>query len=89
MLPNAATASNSSLSNSKAMSQSVCMINQKNSVFDRLTDSRAYTGTHKERFDAHGNGLGLAGRDHIAKGTGTTTTYRGGPVSSLAQILRS
>lgn len=27
-----------------------------------------YTGSHKHRFDEDGNGLGLAGRDSIAKG---------------------
>lgn len=29
----------------------------------RLTDTKLYTGTHKERFDSEGHGLGLAGRD--------------------------
>ncbi|ORZ33943.1 hypothetical protein BCR44DRAFT_398630 [Catenaria anguillulae PL171] len=32
------------------------------SVFDRLTNPRGYTGTHKERFDADGRGKGKAGR---------------------------
>ena len=34
----------------------------------RLTDTGSYTGTHKHRFDKHGKGKGLAGRDSIAKG---------------------
>ncbi|KAI9187572.1 hypothetical protein H9P43_001961 [Blastocladiella emersonii ATCC 22665] len=32
------------------------------SVFDRLTNPKGYTGTHKERFDEEGKGRGLAGR---------------------------
>jgi hypothetical protein len=34
----------------------------KPSVFDKLTDSSQYTGTHKHRFDDHGHGKGIAGR---------------------------
>ena len=37
-------------------------------IFDRLTDSSQYTGTHKHRFDASGRGRGLDGRDRISKG---------------------
>ena len=59
---------------------------QKASVFDRLTDTSNYTGTHKERFDKNGNGLGLAGRDPTIK---SVTSYRGGQVTSLAKILRN
>mmetsp|Transcript_23565 Transcript_23565/g.82054 ORF Transcript_23565/g.82054 Transcript_23565/m.82054 type:complete len:721 (-) Transcript_23565:114-2276(-) len=33
------------------------------SVFERLTDHKAYTGTHKHRFDADGRGRGMYGRD--------------------------
>jgi len=40
------------------------------SVFDRLTDSKKYTGAHKHRFDDSGKGRGKAGRDVIAKGSG-------------------
>lgn len=58
-------------------------------IFDRLTDTSKYTGTHKERFDQNGRGLGLAGRDSVAKGSGTFTQYRGGDVKNLAQILRN
>ncbi len=32
------------------------------SIFDRLTDSSQYTGTHKHRFDETGKGRGKAGR---------------------------
>jgi len=38
------------------------------SVFDRLTDSKKYTGAHKHRFDESGKGRGKDGRDVIAKG---------------------
>lgn len=33
------------------------------SVFDRLTDHRGFTGTHKHRFDGEGRGVGLRGRE--------------------------
>lgn len=33
------------------------------SVFERLTDHKAYTGTHKHRFDGDGRGRGMYGRD--------------------------
>ncbi|KAJ3192112.1 hypothetical protein HK101_007038 [Irineochytrium annulatum] len=59
----------------------------KGSVFDRLTDSNGYTGSHKHRFTAGGVGRGLAGRDSIPKnGVGV---YRGGDVKELSQILRN
>ncbi len=32
-------------------------------VFDKLTDTRNYTGSHKQRFDEHGRGLGKEGRE--------------------------
>ncbi|KAJ3339789.1 Tubulin polymerization-promoting protein member 3 [Gonapodya sp. JEL0774] len=56
-------------------------------VFDRLTNSNAYTGTHKERFNADGTGRGMGGRDSIAKGAGTQSVYRGGDVKDLSQIV--
>ncbi|KAJ3039857.1 hypothetical protein HK097_002729 [Rhizophlyctis rosea] len=58
------------------------------SVFNRLTDSSGYTGTHKQRFNADGSGKGLAGRDSPAKGA-APGQYRGGDVKDLSQILRS
>jgi hypothetical protein len=63
--------------------------NGSGSVFDRLTDSSGYTGSHKHRFDGQGNGRGMDGRDAIAKGSGTKGVYRGGNVDSLSQILRT
>ena len=54
------------------------------SIFDKLTDSNLYTGAHKARFDAGGNGRGMAGRD-AASGI----EYGGGRVSSLSQITRT
>lgn len=35
-----------------------------------MTDTSAYTGTHKLRFDEEGKGKGLEGRDSIPKGKG-------------------
>ena len=40
------------------------------SVFDRLTNSSAYTGTHQHRFDCDGQGRGMLGRDTGATGQG-------------------
>jgi len=54
-----------------------------------LTDSSGYTGTHKNRFDEQGKGLGLGGRDPASKGLGSQQIYRGGNVNSLSQILRN
>lgn len=43
------------------------------SIFDRLTDTSQYTGTHKHRFDDEGRGRGLDGRDITSKGSGTSS----------------
>ena len=41
-------------------------------VVSRLTDTKGYTGSHKERFDDSGKGKGIVGREnrceHAAKG---------------------
>ena len=58
------------------------------SVFDRLTNVNGYTGAHKHRFDANGNGRGLSGRDAPSLG-GNPGPYRGGDVKDLSQILRN
>ncbi|KAJ3185965.1 hypothetical protein HDU85_000879 [Gaertneriomyces sp. JEL0708] len=58
------------------------------SVFDRLTDSSGYTGSHKERFNSDGTGRGISGRDSPSK-SGAAGKYRGGDVKDLSQILRS
>ncbi|KAJ3260982.1 hypothetical protein HK103_006937 [Boothiomyces macroporosus] len=64
-------------------------LNEKSNVYDRLTDSKGYTGSHKHRFDEHGVGKGLSGRDSTPKGSGSHGVYRGGNVNSLSQILRN
>jgi hypothetical protein len=57
-------------------------------IFDRLTDASQYTGSHKNRFDETGRGLGAAGRDTGGKGGGAAgVPYRGGPVHDLSQLL--
>jgi hypothetical protein len=38
-------------------------------VFDRLTSTASYTGSHKERFGEDGQGLGRAGRTEAAAST--------------------
>ena len=30
-------------------------------IFEKLTDTAKYTGTHRHRFDDEGNGMGLEG----------------------------
>ena len=56
-------------------------------VFQRLLSPATFTGTHRARFDKQGHGRGAAGRDSVAKGTGSVAlTYRGGPNASLASI---
>eukprot|EP01135_Chromosphaera_perkinsii_P002247 Nk52_evm33s221 gene=Nk52_evmTU33s221 len=42
----------------------------KETVYDRLTSVKTFTGSHKHRFDEEGKGLGLSGRDSIPKGRG-------------------
>jgi hypothetical protein len=58
-------------------------------IYDWLTDTGSYTGTHKHRFDGRGRGRGLLGRDSVAKGQGCSNLYTGGPVQDIAQIMRS
>jgi len=36
------------------------------SIFDKLTDTKLYTGCHKYRFDGKGRGRGICGRDSFA-----------------------
>lgn len=61
------------------------MVDGVGSVYDRLTDIRGFTGTHRHRFGADGRGLGLAGRDnsldyaHLVSQV-TTDTDKGYPV---------
>ncbi|KAJ3162739.1 hypothetical protein HDU86_003712 [Geranomyces michiganensis] len=43
-------------------------------VTARLTDTRAYTGTHKQRFDEEGHGRGMAGRKDLVEYDGSTTS---------------
>lgn len=61
----------------------------KSSIVDRLTDTKLYTGAHKQRFDEDGRGRGLEGRDSVSKGAGGHGVYHGGAVSDLSQITRS
>jgi hypothetical protein len=45
-------------------------------VFNRLADPARFTGHHKHRFDEENRGRGLAGRDSVVKGGGTTIDPR-------------
>jgi hypothetical protein len=62
----------------------------RSSIFHKLTDPAHYTGAHRHRFDQEGHGRGLAGRERIAKGTGSSgvAPYTGGAVHDLSQIVR-
>ena len=40
-------------------------------IFEKLTNHERYTGTHRHRFDEEGRGMGIEGRDRVAKGHGT------------------
>lgn len=44
------------------------------SIVNRLTDTKLYTGAHKHRFDDDGKGRGLAGRANIVEFKGNTNT---------------
>lgn len=46
----------------------------------------ATAGSHKHRFDAEGNGRGLAGRDRVSKGHGHIP---GAGTSDLSQFTRT
>ena len=55
----------------------VCLQEMKvDAVTARLTDTRGYTGTHKERFDTSGKGKGIAGRKDLLDDAGYVTGYK-------------
>ena len=65
----------------------------KGTIFERLTDSKLYTGHHKHRFDPEtGEGLGLDGRESLSKGTGSILHVAvrpdGDKVTNIAQLFR-
>jgi hypothetical protein len=65
----------------------------KGTIFERLTDSKLYTGHHKHRFDQEtGEGLGLDGRESLSKGTGSISHVEirpdGDKVTHIAQLFR-
>jgi len=63
---------------------------KKPAIFDRLTDTRLYTGSHKNRFDEDGNGRGMEGRDIGAKGSGHIASHTMGKHEvQLQSILRT
>lgn len=89
-LPKKSISKNSTTGSSPSISGSNSSLNGKNgnSVFDRLTDVKGYTGHHKHRFNADGSGRGISGRDSVPKGA-NPGKYRGGDVKDLSQILRT
>ncbi|KAH9498372.1 Tubulin polymerization-promoting protein member 3 [Bulinus truncatus] len=45
-------------------------------VTARLTDTKGYTGSHKERFDESGKGKGIAGRKNLVDDSGYVSGYK-------------
>lgn len=43
---------------------------------DRMTDTKLYSGSHKERFDDEGKGKGIDGRKYVADTDGYVTGYK-------------
>lgn len=43
---------------------------------DRMTDTKLYTGSHKERFDESGKGKGIDGRKYVAEQDGYVTGFK-------------
>ncbi len=67
----------------------VCSIAATGSVFDRLTDARGYTGTHRHRFDNTGRGMGLQGRDRVEMDYEVATKLSAAnPIPSLGTYVR-
>jgi len=52
------------------------MSETKGSVFDKLTDTSKYTGTHKQRFDADGKGKGAEGRSDRVEADGYVDGFK-------------
>lgn len=48
----------------------------KSAAVDRLTDSKRYTGSHKERFDDAGKGKGGEGRKENVDASGYVTGFK-------------
>ena len=48
----------------------------KGGAVDRLTNTQKYTGSHKQRFDADGRGMGAAGRKEVADKSGYVSGYK-------------
>lgn len=56
------------------------LVNQSGKVkmnVDRMTDTKKYTGSHKERFDGSGKGKGIEGRKNVADTDGYVSGYKG------------
>lgn len=43
---------------------------------ERLTNTEHYTGSHKERFDVSGKGMGIKGRNILANTDGYVSGYK-------------
>jgi hypothetical protein len=58
-------------------------------IYKKLCDHKFYTGTHQHRFDKHGHGLGMQGREYLIKGDGSLDfPHRGGVIRDIGDIMR-
>jgi hypothetical protein len=55
-------------------------------IWERLTDHRLYTGTHKLRFDDSGHGRGLSGRDPELDSAGQARSRDGRRIRDLSEV---
>ena len=46
------------------------------SIFDKLTDTSQYTGSHKNRFDSTGRGRGIEGRVDRVENDGYVAAFK-------------
>lgn len=62
---------------------------QSSPIFDKLTDPSLYTGSHRQRFDSEGNGLGLSGRVEVSPDRYNGDSHMSPVVHDLSQITRT
>jgi hypothetical protein len=74
---------------SYAFKHAASQAKQPGTVFERLTDVRGFTGTHRHRFDTDGRGMGLKGRDRVEMDYEVTTKLSAAnPIPSLGTYVR-
>ena len=56
------------------------------SIFDKLTDTSQYTGSHKNRFDADGKGRGKEGRADTVQPDGYVNGFKEKKDAKLSKV---